>query len=101
MVLEGMGYRQVYTLLEGLDAWKDEVLFPVQPLNPTPDEARRFAEAVALARFFGGQPRAAAAGTDATLAALPELTPAPPAVAAPALPSGGAAPAKKKRREGC
>src|SRR5512141_260130 len=36
MVLKGQGYPRVYTLLEGLDAWKDEVLFPVVPQNPTP-----------------------------------------------------------------
>ena len=34
MVLKGRGFTRVYTLLEGLDAWKDEVLFPVMPPEP-------------------------------------------------------------------
>ena len=50
-----------YTLLEGLDAWKDEVLFPVQPRNATAEDQARFERAAQVARFFGGQPRAASA----------------------------------------
>src|SRR5512143_503348 len=61
--LKGRGYTHAYTLLEGLDAWKDEVLFPVMPQNPSPspEEQARFERAVQVAKFFGGQPRAAAA----------------------------------------
>ena len=31
MVLSGMGYRHAYSLLEGLDAWKEDVMFPTAP----------------------------------------------------------------------
>ena len=98
MALKGMGYRRVYTLLEGLDAWKDEVLFPLAPPSPSPEEQARFERAVQVARFFGGQPRAAVA-PGAEPMALP--TPAAaPAVALPSLPAGaGGGP--KKKREGC
>ncbi len=98
MALKGMGYRRVYTLREGLDAWKDEVLFPVAPPSPNPEEQARFERAAQVARFFGGQPRAAVA-PGAEPAALP--TPATaPAVALPNLPAGaGSGP--KKKREGC
>ncbi len=98
MALKGLGYRRVYTLLEGLDAWKDEVLFPVAPPSPSPEEQARFERAVQVARFFGGQPRAAVA-PGAEPMALP--TPAAaPAVALPSLPAGaGSGP--KKKREGC
>jgi rhodanese-related sulfurtransferase len=96
--LEGRGYTHVYTLLEGLDAWKEDVLFPVMPRNPSPEQQARFERTAQVARFFGGQPRAAAAPGAAPMA-LP--TPAAaPAVAAPTLPAGaGGGP--KKKREGC
>jgi rhodanese-related sulfurtransferase len=98
MVLKGRGYTRVYTLLEGLDAWKDEVLFPVMPQNASPEEQARFERAVQVAKFFGGQPRAAAAPGSEPMA-LPTQA-AGPAVAPPTLPAGaGGGP--KKKREGC
>lgn len=103
MVLSGMGYQRVYTLLEGLDAWKDDVMFPIAPANPKPEERTRFERAAQVAKFFGGQPRAAVA-PGAAPAEPPAVTPPapPPAVITPAVPasSGVAAPPKKKR-EGC
>jgi rhodanese-related sulfurtransferase len=98
MVLKGQGHTRVYTLLEGLDAWKDEVLFPVMPQSPTPEQQARFARSASVAKFFGGQPRAAATpGSEA--AAMPTRA-AMPQVAPPALPAGaGSSP--KKKREGC
>jgi rhodanese-related sulfurtransferase len=98
MVLKGKGYTQAYTLLEGLDAWKDEVLFPVMPQSPTPEEQARFERAAQVAKFFGGQPRAAAAPGSEPMA-LPTQAMAP-AVAPPTLPAGAAA-GPKKKREGC
>ena len=107
MALVALGYPRVYTLLEGLDAWKDEVLFPVAPANPKPEERARFERAAQIAKFFGGQPRTAAApGAAATPppqgAPLAPPAPPPPAAITPALPTGSelTAPPKKKR-EGC
>jgi hypothetical protein len=95
--LKGRRYTHAYTLLEGLDAWKDEVLFPVMPQNPSPEEQARFEKAAQVAKFFGGQPRAASApGAEP----MPLPAQAAPAVAAPTLPAGaGGGP--KKKREGC
>jgi hypothetical protein len=98
MVLKGRGYRQAYTLREGLDAWKDEVLFPVAPQDPTPERQAEFEKAVPVARFFGGQPRAAA-DPGAPPVALP-VAPAAVAVAPPTLPAGASA-GPRKKREGC
>jgi rhodanese-related sulfurtransferase len=96
--LKGRGYTHAYTLLEGLDAWKEEVLFPVMPQNPSPEEQARFERAAQVAKFFGGQPRAAAA-PGAEPMPLPTQA-AAPAVATPTLPAGaGGGP--KKKREGC
>ena len=98
MVLKGWGYTRVYTLLEGLDAWKDEVLFPVMPQSPTPEQQAQFDRAAQVATFFGGQPRAAAA-PGAEPVALPTQA-AMPQVAPPTLPAGaGGGP--RKKREGC
>jgi rhodanese-related sulfurtransferase len=98
MVLRGLGYPRVYTLLEGLDAWKDEVLFPVMPQGATAEQQARFERALQVAKFFGGQPRAAAAAGSEPMA-LPTQV-AIPAVAPPALPAGVRA-GPKKKREGC
>jgi hypothetical protein len=98
MVLKGMGYTRVYTLLEGLDAWKDEVLFPVVPQSPTAEQQAKFERSAQVAKFFGGQPRAAAV-PGAEPVALPTQA-AMPRVVAPTLPAGaGGGP--KKKREGC
>jgi rhodanese-related sulfurtransferase len=100
MVLRGLGYPRVYTLVEGLDAWKDEVLFPVMPQSPDPEQQARFARAVEMAKYFGGQPRAAATtGADAPLA-LPTQA-AGAVVAPPAQPGGVARGGPRKKREGC
>ena len=39
--LRAKGYRGVYMLLGGLDAWMDEVLFPAPPAEGDPAFARR------------------------------------------------------------
>jgi rhodanese-related sulfurtransferase len=101
LYLWGRGYRNAYTLLGGLDAWKDEVLFPVAPAQPTEQERAQFERAIQVAKFFGGQPRAAAAPGGAP-GELPKVEaaalPAPP----PPPPGGGTAgAAPKKKREGC
>jgi rhodanese-related sulfurtransferase len=67
LLLRGRGYRGVYTLQGGLSAWKDQILFPMMPESPTAEEQDRFSEAAHVAKFFGGQPRAAATGGDAQL----------------------------------
>jgi len=85
MVLKGRGFQRVYTLLEGLDAWKDDVLFPVVPQSPTAEQQAQFERAAQVAKFFGGQPRAAAAPGSEPMA-LPTQALAP-TVAPPTLPA--------------
>jgi len=95
MLLRAQGYVPVYMLLGGLDAWKDEVLFPTLAADADPQQRARFERAAAMAGFFGGQPRAG--GTEAGSAApvdLPKLVAPPPA-------PGPATPVKKKKKEGC
>lgn len=101
-LLRAEGYRGAVILLGGLDAWKDEVLFPIAPEAPSPREAAAFEGRAHLSRYFGGAPRApgsAAAAAGATTVPMPEL--AAPRVVAP--PPGAGAPAapKRKKKEGC
>lgn len=107
MLVRAQGHTAVYTVLGGLDGWKDEVLFPVMPAEATAQQRARFEQSAALARFFGGQVRVASEATTAagaapaTPASLPQA-PEPPKLAPPA--GGRAAPAsapKKKKKEGC
>jgi rhodanese-related sulfurtransferase len=99
MLLWAQGKRNVYTLLGGLDAWKDEVLFPAAPASPSAADQAAFARSVHVAGFFGGQPRAAAAA-GAPGASIPMALPALPKVAPPPPTTGGNAPPRKKK-EGC
>jgi rhodanese-related sulfurtransferase len=101
MVLKGKGYTAAYTLLGGLDAWNEEVLFPVIPPSPTSEQQARFERTVQVARFFGGQPRAAAAGGVPQPVAMPALSATAPSIAAPTLPAGAGPGAPKKKKEGC
>ncbi len=100
LLLRGRGHRGVYTLQGGLDAWKDRVLFPVMPESPTAQEQSRFSEAAHLAKFFGGQPRAAASGGEAQLVDMSALQASTP-VAAPSLPGAGGGARRRGPREGC
>jgi rhodanese-related sulfurtransferase len=95
MLMQAQGYRAVYTVLGGLDAWKDEVLYPALPAQASALERARFERAVAVARFFGGEPRSGGVAAAPATMALPKL-------AAPA-PSGAASPVapRKKKKEGC
>ena len=100
MLLAAQGYHGATTLLGGLDAWQDEVLYPAAPANPAPREAASFERAVQVARFFGGQPRATAASPVAGAGSL--MAPALPQPAAPPPPpSGKPVRTAKAPKEGC
>jgi rhodanese-related sulfurtransferase len=95
MLMQAQGYRAVYTVLGGLEGWKDEVLYPALPAQASAVERARFERAVALSRFFGGEPRAEGGAAATAPMELPRLV-APP-------PSGAASPVapRKKKKEGC
>ncbi len=103
MLLRAQGYKSVYMLTGGLDAWNDQVLFPVLADNPTVDERAQAERRRSVSAFFGGQPRSSAgvAAAGSAAAAAPAPMPAAPKVVAPPSPSGGAKPAAKKKKEGC
>lgn len=96
-LLKARGYDASYILLGGLDEWNDRILYPTLPANATPDQLAAFERDRQVSAYFGGTPRIASAETASALAPVPA---APPRVQAPAAPKG-AAPVKKKKKEGC
>jgi len=100
MLLKAKGYKGAYLLRGGVEAWKDSILFPRIPENPTPAQVVQFARTREVSRFFGGTPQALAGDSTSAVPAAPQL--AMPALAMPASQAagGGGAP-KKKKKEGC
>jgi hypothetical protein len=96
MLLRAQGYAAVYMVLGGLEAWKDEVLFPSLPAGAGPQALAQFERTAQVAKFFGGEARLGGeAAAPAAGAELPKLA-APPPSPGPAAPV-----AKKKKKEGC
>lgn len=94
MLLKAQRYRGVYTLLGGLDAWVDEVLFPTLPADATPRQTTELERIAQVSRFFGGAPRTGVdEDTDTAAAPMPKVE----------MPSGGPViPTRKtKKKEGC
>ena len=92
-LLRAQGFQAVYMLLGGLDAWTDEILFPVLPAAADSEEIAEFERLVQVSQFFGGSPRH---GSGEEVAATPVQM---PRVEAPSqIP---VARTKKKRKEGC
>jgi len=90
-LLRAEGYAGASILLGGLDAWKDEVLFPVLAENLEPAAATRLTE---VAEHFGGQPRGAGAAQDDASYEMPE-------VAMPVAPAAPPPSQRRKKKEGC
>lgn len=97
-LLQAQGYGSVYALLGGLDEWVDEILYPSQPADLTPEGAVAFERRAEVARFFGGSPRTGEDATDGSNES------SPPSLAPPVMPTMGDTPLiapKRKKREGC
>ena len=104
MLLRAQGYRGVYILFGGLDAWNDEVLYPIAPADSTVEAVTAFARAAQVARYFGGAPRAAVGrGVTSAFTEIPAPAAGLPQVAAPKLPAGatGKSASTGKKKEGC
>ena len=93
ILLRAQKYKAVYTLLGGLNAWKDEVLFPSLPADATPDQMAHFEKMKQVARHFGG---AAQTGVGEAKVETPSVLPKleMPTQTQPM-------PRKQKAREGC
>lgn len=96
-LLKAREYGGVYLLRGGLEEWKEKILFPAVPANPTPDQAAAFEKRKQVSTFFGGMPLDGTRQEGEPAIAMPKpVLPAPQA--AGAAPGGGPA---KKKKEGC
>jgi uncharacterized protein len=92
LLLKAEGFKAVYSILGGIDDWKNEVLFPAAPADATPKAEAAFERRVQVAKYFGGTPRGA---SDAPTMQQNLPPPPPPAV------EDTTAPTKRKKKEGC
>ncbi len=90
-LLNADNFKSVYILEGGLTCWKDQVLFPKLPAEPSKEQLALFEKKKEVSKYFGGQPQF---GEEEQIKnETPELK-APPKVTVTTK-------RKKKSREGC
>ncbi|BDQ02007.1 rhodanese-like domain-containing protein [Ignavibacterium sp.] len=100
-ILKAKKYNSVYILEGGLNGWKDKVVFPKVPANPTKDELAKFEKLRAVAQYFGGDLVTETSSSEIRKEIkLPTSTVAPQSTQ-PTTGSRKFTAPKKKKREGC
>ena len=56
-ILKADNFKSVYILEGGLTCWKDQVLFPKLPSEPTKEQLALFEKKKEISKYFGGQPQ--------------------------------------------
>ncbi len=93
MLLRAKGFKNVYMLMGGLEEWKDKILFPKNPENPTKEQMTEYNKTKSVSLHFGGSPQTGAGEEKSvTIQSLPKMEMKAPAQ------TGKAA---KKKKEGC
>jgi rhodanese-related sulfurtransferase len=96
MLLRAKGFAGVYILRGGLEEWKDQILFPHIPENPTPAQIVEFARIKEVSKFFGGSPQTGTGQEKSAPALLtPKIEMPVPSTTTPKAATG------KKKKEGC
>lgn len=92
-LLKAEDFKGVYMLFGGLDEWKDKILFPQIPENPSPGEITSYEKTKEVSKYFGGQPQTRGK-TESSKLNVPKLElPSPSTI----VPMTG----EKKKKEGC
>lgn len=91
-LLKSRDYNGVYILDGGVEAWKDEVLFPSLAANASPEEKAGFEKMAEVSKFFGGTPQTGTEENEKEIS-MPKLE-LPAAVPM-------TTPKRKPKREGC
>lgn len=101
-ILKAKDYKSVYILEGGLNGWKDKVVFPKVPANPSKEELAKLEKMKAVAQYFGGN-LVTSSGTSETNQEikLPTTTSMIPKSTQPQTGGGKVTAPKKKKREGC
>jgi len=94
-ILKAADYKSVYILDNGMEAWKENIVFPSCTCgeNPTVEQKQLHSEKAEVAKFFGGQLETGSSGAAKVKKELPKLK-APKKVTLKAN-------RKKPSREGC
>lgn len=97
-ILKSSNYKAVYILKGGMNAWKNEILFPKLDASATAEQTLAFEKVKQISLHFGGTPQIVSAGSSKAVSASITAVPAMPKLKAPAIKIGGSA---KKKKEGC
>lgn len=94
-LLKSKGYKSSFFIIDGLDEWKDVILFPAAPSDSTTESLTKFNKIKEVSKFFGGTP------VESSTTSTEKIT--PPSLTMPKIqttaPIGTTT--KKKRKEGC
>lgn len=99
-ILKAKNYKSVYILEGGLNGWKDKVLYPKVPANPTKDQLADLDKKRMVAQYFGGDLVTEVASTEIKTevnSQQPKITPQSTQTKT----TGKVTAPKKKKREGC
>lgn len=94
-LLRSKGLKSVYVLSGGLDAWKNQVLFPRITLSTAAEETMKSEKIKEVSKYFGGTPQIA--GSDSLTAVKTEM----PKLQAPVQQSQTGSSSQRKKKEGC
>lgn len=94
-LLRSKGYKAVCILSGGLEAWKEEILFPKVATGTNPEEQAEFEKISEVSKHFGGSPRSS--GEESTVRQRTEM----PKLQAPVSMGQKGVTSPKKKKEGC
>lgn len=97
-ILKSANYKSVYILKGGMNAWKNEILYPKLADNATQEEKSEFEKVKQISLHFGGMPQIIS-GTITSNVIQDVQAPSVPKITTP--PAGNIKSAPKKKREGC
>lgn len=97
-ILKSARYQGASILTGGMNAWKNEILFPKLAANATPEQASAFEKIKNVSIHFGGTPQIISGESTVSTLTSSGVTPSVPKLSPmPANAAGGA----KKKKEGC
>ena len=97
-ILRSSNFKAVYILNGGLNAWKNEILFPKLDASATPEQTAKFEKVKQVSLHFGGSPQIVSGGTTTSVSAQTTIAPSTPKLSTPLGKVNGGA---KKKKEGC
>ncbi len=99
-ILKAKKYNSVYILEGGLNGWKEKVVFPKVPANPSKDDLAKLEKKKAVAQYFGGDLVTETTSTEVRTEIKLPTSSVVPQTTQPNTGGKVTAP-KKKKREGC